>query len=119
MIYFCKMKNKLFSLFLLISAFTVAQNTGSVSGRVLDAQSQLPLEGATVLIVGTSTGVVTDAEGYFKIEEIPAQSYNIEVSYLGFETQTLYNYIIKSVGNIPLRFELEEVAENLEEVVLV
>jgi hypothetical protein len=113
------MKKKLFSLFLLISAFTVAQNTGSVSGRVLDAQSQLPLEGATVLIVGTSTGVITDAEGYFKIEEIPAQSYNIEVSYLGFETQTLYNYIIKSVGNIPLRFELEEVAENLEEVVLV
>ncbi|MEL0318981.1 MAG: TonB-dependent receptor [Flavobacteriaceae bacterium] len=113
------MKKKLFSLFLLISAFTVAQNTGSVSGRVLDAQSQLPLGGATVLIVGTSTGVVTDAEGYFKIEEIPAQSYNIEVSYLGFETQTLYNYIIKSVGNIPLRFELEEVAENLEEVVLV
>ncbi|MGB1831367.1 MAG: TonB-dependent receptor [Flavobacteriaceae bacterium] len=109
----------MFSLFLLISAFTVAQNTGSVSGRVLDAQSQLPLGGATVLIVGTSTGVVTDAEGYFKIEEIPAQSYNIEVSYLGFETQTLYNYIIKSVGNIPLRFELEEVAENLEEVVLV
>ena len=113
------MIKKLFSLFLLISAFTVAQNTGSVSGRVLDAQSQLPLGGATVLIVGTSTGVVTDAEGYFKIEEIPAQSYNIEVSYLGFETQTLYNYIIKSVGNIPLRFELEEVAENLEEVVLV
>ncbi|MGB2513704.1 MAG: TonB-dependent receptor [Flavobacteriaceae bacterium] len=113
------MKKKLFSLFLLISTFTVAQNTGSVSGRVLDAQSQLPLGGATVLIVGTSTGVVTDAEGYFKIDEIPAQSYNIEVSYLGFETQTLYNYIIKSVGNIPLRFELEEVAENLEEVVLV
>ena len=113
------MKKKLFSLFIFFSAFTFSQNTGSVSGRVLDAQSQLPLEGATVLIVGTSTGIITDAEGYFKIEEIPAQSYNIEVSYLGFETQTLYNYIIKSVGNIPLRFELEEVAENLEEVVLV
>ena len=88
------MIKKLFSLFLLISVFTFAQNTGSVSGRVLDAQSQLPLEGATVLIMGTSTGVVTDAEGYFKIEEIPAQSYNIEVSYLGFETQTLYLSLI-------------------------
>ena len=113
------MLKKIYSLLLLASFLTTAQNTGELSGRVLDAQSQLPLEGATILIAGTPIGVVTDAEGYFKIEDIPAQTYNIEVSYLGFEPQILYNYIVKSVGNIPLRFELEEITETLDEVVVI
>ena len=98
---------KLFFLFTFLS-FSVlwAQNTGAISGRVMDAQSQFPLEGATVVIDGTTLGVVTDLEGYFTIENIPPLSYNISVSYLGFETQTLFNVIVKSVGNAPLYFEL-------------
>ena len=113
------MIKKLTSTFLLISGILFSQNSGSLSGRIIDSQSQLPLEGATVILVGTTFGVVTDQEGYFNIEEIPTQSYNMEVSYLGFESQTLYNVIVKSVGNIPLLFKLDEISENLDEVVLI
>ena len=110
---------KLFFLFTFLS-FSVlwAQNTGAISGRVMDAQSQFPLEGATVVIDGTTLGVVTDLEGYFTIENIPPLSYNISVSYLGFETQTLFNVIVKSVGNAPLYFELAEASDLLDEVVV-
>jgi len=113
------MNRKLTALLLLLTGFLSAQNTGSLSGRILDAQSQLPLEGATVILIGTSLGVVTDQDGYFTIEDIPTQSYNVEASYLGFESLTLFNVIVKSVGNIPLLFKLNEIAENLDEVVLV
>ena len=117
--YFWSMKKKLASLFLLCTGVLLGQNTGSLNGRIIDSQSQLPLEGATVVLVGTSVGVVTDEKGYFTIDDIPTQSYNVEASYLGFESQTLFNVIVKSVGNIPLLFELSEIAENLDEVVLV
>ncbi len=113
------MNRKLTALLLLLTGFLSAQNTGSLSGRILDAQSQLPLEGATVILIGTSLGVVTDQDGYFTIEDIPTQSYNVEASYLGFESLTLFNVIVKSVGNIPLLFKLNEITENLDEVVLV
>ncbi len=113
------MNRKLTALLLLLTGFLSAQNTGSLSGRILDAQSQLPLEGATVILIGTSLGVVTNQDGYFTIEDIPTQSYNVEASYLGFESLTLFNVIVKSVGNIPLLFKLNEIAENLDEVVLV
>ncbi|MDA8948037.1 TonB-dependent receptor [Flavobacteriaceae bacterium] len=113
------MNKKLTALLLLLTGFLSAQNTGSLSGRILDAQSQLPLEGATVILIGTSLGVVTNQDGYFTIEDIPTQSYNVEASYLGFESLTLFNVIVKSVGNIPLLFKLNEIAENLDEIVLV
>ncbi len=96
-----------------------AQTTGSLKGRIIDIQSQQPLEGATVILEGTTFGSVTDEAGYFALENIPAQSYNVIASFLGYETTSQYNIIVKSVGNIPLLFELQELAENLDEVVLV
>ena len=47
--YFWSMKKKLASLFLLCTGVLLGQNTGSLNGRIIDSQSQLPLEGATVV----------------------------------------------------------------------
>ena len=105
-------------LVLMVSFHLSAQNTGSVTGRVIDFQSQLPLEGATVVIEGTSMGVITDAQGYFVLENVLPQAYNISVSYLGYQSQTLYNIIVKSVGTPPLLFKLEEQADALDEIVV-
>jgi hypothetical protein len=109
--------------FLLISFFVFhlvhSQTSGSLTGRIFDIQSQLPLEGATLLLEGTTFGTVTDSEGYFKLENIPSQSYNITATYLGYESQTQFNVIVKSIGNISLLFELSEVSENLDEVVVI
>ena len=111
---------KLLSYLLFLSAtIVIAQNYGSLNGRIINVQTQQPLVGATILLEGTSYGVVTDELGYFIINEIPSNSYNIFASYLGFETQILSNVIVKSVGNIPLLFELETASESLDEVVIV
>jgi outer membrane receptor for ferrienterochelin and colicin len=112
--------NKFLSIFfLLFTSFLLGQNIGSLNGRILDIKSQQPLPGATVLLEGTGIGVVTDDEGYFIINDIPSQSYNIVASFLGYQNETLYNVIVKSVGNRPILFELEEVTEALDEVVIV
>ena len=112
--------NKFLSIFfLLFTSFLLGQNIGSLNGRILDIQSQQPLPGATVLLEGTGIGVVTDDEGYFIINDIPSKSYNIVASFLGYQNETLYNVIVKSVGNRPILFELEEVTEALDEVVIV
>ena len=57
---------KLFLLLLLNTYLLTAQNSGQLSGRILDQQSQLPIQGVTVLLEGTTmAGVATDEEGYF------------------------------------------------------
>ena len=109
---------RLFQLFICTSFFVFAQNNGTLNGRVLDSQSLLPLEGATVIIDGSTLGVITDAEGYFTLNNIPPQTYNISASFLGYASQTEFNVIVKSVGTADLLFKLEEVSETLDEVVV-
>ena len=109
---------KKFFFFLILSSIAYTQNTGNLTGKIIDLQSQQPLEGASVILEGTPFGVISNAKGYFEFEDIPTQTYNLVISYLGYESQTLYNIIVTSIGNRPLFFEMQEVAEGLEEVVL-
>ena len=113
------MKNKYVILSIFLCHYVLAQTTGALSGRIFDIKSQLPLQGATVLLEGSIFGTISDSEGYFKLENIPSQSYNITTSFLGYESETQFNIIVKSKGNITLLFELGEVSENLDEIVLV
>ena len=99
--------------------FIYAQNIGSLDGRILDDQDQQPLEGATVIIEGTSFGVVTDEDGYFVFENIPTKSYNLTISFLGYRTKTIYNVILKSFGTPTIQVLLEESSDELEEIILV
>jgi len=112
-----KFKITLFAIF--FSSFLLSQNSGEINGRILDYKSQQPLKGATVILNDTDYGTISDENGYFKLKNIQTKSYNISVSFIGFESQTEYNIIIKSVGNIPLIFMLRETSEDLEEVVVI
>lgn len=70
-------------LFLLSSSQVFAQRT--ISGQVVVADSGDPLEGATVVIKGTSLGVLTDANGKFSISAPPSAQILV-ISYVGYKT---------------------------------
>lgn len=61
--------------------------TKTVSGHVVDDLNE-PLIGASVLVVGTSTGVITDLDGNFTIQA-PSGSKQLQISYVGYESLTL------------------------------
>ena len=112
------MQNRLLLILLTVSTYVFAQNTGTFSGQIIDEKTQYPLEGSSVILEGTNIGVITDANGYFTFENVPAKSYNIQATYLGYESQTLYNVIVKSVGTPSLLFKLNEASEALDEIIL-
>ena len=112
------MQKRLILLLLTISTYVIAQNTGTFSGQIIDLKTQYPLEGSSVILEGTNIGVITDANGYFTFENVPTKSYNIQATYLGYESQTLYNVIVKSVGTPSLLFKLNEASEALDEIIL-
>lgn len=62
-----------------------AQN--SLSGKVVDAQSSLPLVGASVWTETANRGTVTDANGLFTLSRLPNGNVEIRISYLGYETE--------------------------------
>ena len=69
---------------MLFAALSVSAQNGTISGNVTDGNEGLI--GASVQIVGTSTGTVTDFDGNYSISIAPGD-YTIEVTYVGFSTQ--------------------------------
>jgi outer membrane cobalamin receptor len=106
-----------FIIFLMTSSFANAQVAGVLSGKVTDVVGE-PIIGASVFLNGTEKGTITDENGQYILAEIVPASYNLTVSYLGFETQTKFNILVKSKGNQAYNYILKESTENLDEVVV-
>ena len=70
---------------MLFCVFSYAQTT--VTGSITDRNSQ-PLSGATVVIVGTSTGVVADFDGNYSITSDMDTPFTIEASSVGFKAMS-------------------------------
>ena len=111
-------KNLILILVFLSFGFLSSQNTGNLTGRVLDSQTQLPIQGVSVLLENSLLGVATDDNGYFTINDIPAKTYNINISHVGYQSQTIYNIIIKAFGTPPLQILLEESTNELDEIII-
>ncbi|MDC0380297.1 TonB-dependent receptor [Flavobacteriaceae bacterium] len=70
---------------LLFSVLSFAQTT--VTGTVND-ESGLPLPGANIIVVGTSSGAISDFDGKFTLKVSQNPPFTIQVSSIGFETST-------------------------------
>lgn len=75
------------TLSMLLPVAAVSQERVTASGTVIGSSDQQPVVGAAVVESGTVNGTVTDLDGRFSLEV--AAGANIEVSFLGFTTQTL------------------------------
>jgi TonB-linked SusC/RagA family outer membrane protein len=102
------------SLIIFIFSFqlqTFSQTSKVVKGRVTDARGE-PLAGVSILVKGTSTAVVSDAEGNYRISL--ADNSILVFSYVGF------NSIERPVNNLTtLNVKLEENSRTLNDVVVV
>jgi iron complex outermembrane recepter protein len=100
------------------------ENSGNVQGKVIDSKLNEPLPYVTVIIENkageTLTGGITDSEGYFKVNNLAAGTYNVKIQYIGFKPYTREVEITTNNPTINLgTIDLEEDIESLNEVVVV
>ncbi|WP_290792018.1 TonB-dependent receptor [Flavihumibacter sp. UBA7668] len=96
----------------------IAQNTGSISGTILDRNTQKPIAGASVLVISTTIGTSSDSIGRFRITGIPAGSYTLQLSFLGYAGKNINNVVITSGNENNLTIELEPSGKELSEVLV-
>lgn len=89
-----------------------SQQQKSISGKVTDS-SGAPLPGVSVVVKGTTSGTITDANGNYSISNIPANT-NLQFSFVGMKTQE-----IAVDGKTNINVTLAEDAIGIEEVVAV
>ncbi len=113
-----KIKIRVFLLlFLACQSVLLAQERGAIKGYVKDVFGE-PLFGANVFIQDTNIGSTTDVNGYFKIDQIKPDTYNVAVSYLGYAPYVKYNVVVQTNGNAILTILLEPQENVLDDVVL-
>ena len=110
--------NTVFIFIFLIPIILNAQNSGSISGKVIDKLTQKPLPNTNIVLDGTSKGSIADTNGVFRITEILLKTYNITFTNIGYKPETLYNITINAGNEINLNVELEPQANALAEVVI-
>lgn len=70
---------------LFIISFVQAQ-TGTIKGFVYDKENGEPMIFTTVYLKGTSYGTTTDVNGFFQLAKLPAGSYTLVSSFVGYDT---------------------------------
>ncbi len=96
----------------------LAQETGSVTGILLDKESNdQPLPFANVLIKGTTKGTTTDFDGLYVIDNLEPGTYTLEFSFVGYETLDK-EVIIKAGEIITINASIGASAAALDEVII-
>ena len=86
----------------LLSVSPLLASGGTIKGRVTDKDTNEPLIGANIVVLGSNWGAATDINGFYKITNIPAGTYTIRASYIGYKPVELKDIRIKV-------FQIEEV----------
>jgi len=74
--------------FFILSALYASPQTG-IQGKVYDANTREPLVGVTVFVNGGIVQLSTDENGIFQYMGVPAGSYQLQLSLLGYPTVVL------------------------------
>ena len=104
-------------LVLMMMAFgAFAQQTINVSGKITDTRST-PVNKASVYILNTNLGAITDANGVFTIKNISPGNYTLQVSAIGYATVNRKIMLSKET-NQTLDFQLINSSMQLDAVVV-
>ena len=76
----------LLTMLLLVLTVAAFAQTGTIKGFVYDKSSGEPMIYTNVLVQGTKLGVQTDLNGYFSIRQLPAGTYTIYTTSIGYDT---------------------------------
>lgn len=103
-------------LFVSVSTISFAQNN-NFQAIVKDKETGEPLPGATAKVKGTTLGAIADSEGAIEILNIPIDEQEIEISFVGYKTETLeLNFPLTVTG--PFVIALSSSHGELDEVII-
>ncbi len=101
-------------------AFLYGGQTGKISGKIVDRDTNEPVIGANILINDTFFGAAADIDGYYYINNIPPGEYSVSITAIGYRKTTVTKVQVRIDLTTNLDVELiSEAIELGEEVVVV
>ncbi len=99
-----------------VSLVSMAQKTGTVTGKITDQDGGGPLPGAQVFIASSTTGSVADQDGNYSFD-VAEGTYTLTVSFVGYASQSVEVNVVAGKKTMK-NFELATDAFGLDDVVV-
>jgi len=96
-----------------------AQQTGTITGQVIDAENDETLPGANVVVVETNQGAATNADGQYTISGVEPGTYSVRASFVGFQERVIEEVEVVAGETTQVDFRLQPSGRALEEVVVI
>lgn len=90
---------------------------GTVTGTVVDATSSETLPGVNVVVEDLGVGGATSSDGEFRITDVPAGSYTLSATYVGYQ-QSTRSIEVQDGETTTVRIQLQRSSVELEDVVV-
>jgi len=96
---------------------TIAVETGTIEGHVRDAASAAPVANARVLIAGTTFATITNAGGYYRIDNIPVGTYTVRGMFIGYAPDSARAHLAAN-QTVTIDLRLKQAPVQLESIVV-
>ncbi|HEX5963464.1 MAG TPA: carboxypeptidase regulatory-like domain-containing protein [Gemmatimonadales bacterium] len=93
-------------------------STGKIEGRVRD-QAGAPIANAQVFIVGTAFNALTNPQGYYFFNNVPAGTYAVRAAFIGYKSTQVDGVKVLGGQTITVDIQLEQTAVQIEEITVV
>lgn len=111
------MRSFITTILLFVASYSFAQN-GIIRGSIKNAINNEALPSVTVIVQGTTIGVLSDLDGKYSIEKLKPGFYNLEFKYIGYKSKMVYEIQVSNSKPAILDIDLEEESKNISEVVV-
>jgi hypothetical protein len=93
-------------------------STGKIEGRVRD-QAGAPIANAQVFIVGTAFNALTNPQGYYFINNVPAGTSSVRAAFIGYKSTQVDGVKVLAGQTITVDIQLEQTAVQIQEITVV
>jgi len=106
---------------LLFSSNSSAQTpTQTIKGKVIDNDSEMPIIGASVVLIGSDPilGTITNVDGLYSLKGILIGRKSFKISFVGYEDVYLKEVLVESGREIVLNVSMVENVQQLETIIV-
>jgi hypothetical protein len=103
-------------LLIIVNNILIFSQTGGLTGKVTEGGTPIP--GVNILIMNTTTGGITNDEGFYRIAKIPVGNHTIRFSAVGYKTQFI-NVTIVDGRSLELNIEMKTEAIEVDQIEII
>ncbi|UCC79860.1 MAG: von Willebrand factor type A domain-containing protein [Candidatus Zixiibacteriota bacterium] len=94
------------------------EETGTITGKVIDKTTGEGLPGVSVIIVGTTIGAASTFDGTYVILNVPVGTYSLQAKTIGYNSVRIDSVRVVADSITTINFELSSLAEKVEDIIV-